>query len=244
MPEISDDYRVFVIRLRPGIYFSSDPAFKGQKRELVAEDYIYALKRHADPANKSPIWGDYEELDFIGLNALREEALKSRKPFDYDRVVPGARALDRYTLRFELGQSRPRLIQFLAVGDALGAVAREVVEFYGPEEIMGHPVGTGPFKLVRWRRSSLIALERNPEYRERYYDAEPAADDAEGQALLARFKGRRLPMLDRVEVSIIEENQPRWLSFLNGEHNLLDRLREDSPASPSRVGTWRPTWAK
>ena len=227
MPEISDDYRVFVVRLRPGIYFSSDPAFKGKKRELVAEDYIYALKRHADPANKSPIWGDYEELDFIGLNALREEALKSRKPFDYERVVPGARALDRYTLRFELGQSRPRLVETLAVGDALGAVAREVVEFYGPEEIMGHPVGTGPFKLVRWRRSSLIALERNPEYRERYYDAEPAADDAEGQALLARFKGRRLPMLDRVEVSIIEENQPRWLSFLNGEHNFLERLPEE-----------------
>ncbi|WP_022979147.1 ABC transporter substrate-binding protein [Ideonella sp. B508-1] len=244
MPEISDDYRVFVIRLRPGIYFSSDPAFKGQKRELVAEDYIYALKRHADPANKSPIWGDYEELDFIGLNALREEALKSRKPFDYDRVVPGARALDRYTLRFELGQSRPRLIQFLAVGDALGAVAREVVEFYGPEEIMGHPVGTGPFKLVRWRRSSLIALERNPEYRERYYDAEPAADDAEGQALLARFKGRRLPMLDRVEVSIIEENQPRWLSFLNGEHNLLDRLPEDFASIAIPGGHLAPNLAK
>ncbi|MCA6218148.1 bicyclomycin resistance protein [Ideonella sp. B7] len=226
LPEVSGDYRVFTVRLRPGIYFSSDPAFKGRRRELVAEDYVYALKRHADPANKSPIWGDYEELDFIGLNALREEALKSHRPFDYDRVVPGVRALDRYTLRFELSQSRPRLIETLASGDTLGAVAREVVEFYGPE-IMGHPVGTGPFKLVQWRRSSLIALERNPDYRVRTYDAQPAADDAEGQALLARFKGRRLPMLDRVEVSIIEENQPRWLSFLNGEHNLLERLPED-----------------
>ncbi len=60
-------------------------------------------------------------------------------------------------------------------------------------------------------------LERNPAHRERFYDAQPAADDAEGQALLAKFKGRRLPMVDRVEVSIIDEQQPRWLSFLNGK---------------------------
>jgi ABC-type transport system substrate-binding protein len=95
-------------------------------------------------------------------------------------------------------------------------VAREVVEHYG-DTIAAHPVGTGPFKLAQWRRSSLIVLERNPDYRERLYDAAPAADDAEGQALLARFKGRRLPMVDRVEVSIINEQQPRWLSFLNGK---------------------------
>ena len=84
-------------------------------------------------------------------------------------------------------------------------------------QIDAHPVGTGPFRLAQWRRSSLIVLERNPDYREMLYDAEPAADDAEGQALLARFKGRRLPMVDRVEISIIEEEQPRWLAFLNGE---------------------------
>jgi ABC-type transport system substrate-binding protein len=78
-------------------------------------------------------------------------------------------------------------------------------------------VGTGPFRLAQWRRSSFIALERNPGFREMFYDAEPAEGDAEGQALAARFRGRRLPMIDRVEISIIEEEQPRWLSFVNGE---------------------------
>ena len=41
---------------------------------------------------------------------------------------------------------------------------------------MAHPVGTGPFKLVQWRRSSFIALERNPGYRDRRFEAEPAPD--------------------------------------------------------------------
>ena len=98
-----------------------------------------------------------------------------------------------------------------------------MIEFYG-SEAEAHPVGTGPFKLAQWRRSSLIVFERNPDFREMFYDAEPAADDVEGQALLARFKGRRLPMVDRVEISIIEEEQPRWLSFINGEADVAYRV--------------------
>jgi ABC-type transport system substrate-binding protein len=217
---------VFTIRLRPGIYFADDPAVKGQRRELVAQDYVYAIQRMADPANKSPNWSDLEEAGFIGLAEARQEALDKRQPFNYDRPIAGLRALDRTTLRIELKAPRPRLIELLASGDRYGAVAREVVQAYG-DQIDGHPVGTGPFRLAQWRRSSLIVLERNPGYRERYYDAEPNADDAEGQALLARFKGRRLPMVDRVEVSIIEEPQPRWLSFLNHQQDFIERVPEE-----------------
>jgi ABC-type transport system substrate-binding protein len=159
---------------------------------------------------------------YIGLPELNKRALKEKK-FDYDQEIEGIRALDRYTLRFHLKEPRPRFIETLAGGDLYGAVAREVVEFYG-DQAEAHPVGTGPFRLAQWRRSSLIVLERNPQFREMYYDAEPAADDAEGQALVARFKGRRLPMVDRVEISIIEEEQPRWLSFVNGESDVAYRV--------------------
>ena len=97
-----------------------------------------------------------------------------------------------------------------------GAVAREVVESYG-DDIMSHPVGTGPYRLKAWRRSSRIVLERNPNFREMHYDAEPAVSDVQGQAWLARFKGRRVPFNDGVEISVLEEGQSRWLSFLNGQ---------------------------
>ena len=223
MPQHSDDYRVWTVKVRPGIYFADDPAFKGKKRELVAQDYVYSYKRFADPANKSPVWSGMEQENYEGLNALRQAALDQKKPFDYDREIEGIRALDRYTIRFKVRDPRPRFLESLATGDLFGAVAREVFEFYG-ERSEEHPVGTGPFKLVQWRRSSFLAFERNPDFREMLYDAEPAADDAEGQALLARFKGRRLPMVDRVEISIIEEEQPRWLSFVNGEADMAYRV--------------------
>jgi len=220
MPEVSEDFRTWTIRLRPGIYFADDAAFKGRKRELVAEDFVYAFKRFFDPTNKSPSYSYINDAGIIGLDELRQRALKSKKPFDYDQPVEGLRALDRYTLQFRLKQPRPRFIFTLAGGDQFGAVAREVIEHYGQDQAMAHPVGTGPFMLTKWRRSSLIVLEKNPGFRERVYDAEPNADDPSAQALLKRFKGRRLPMVDRVEVSIIEEDQPRWLSFLTGEQDL------------------------
>jgi ABC-type transport system substrate-binding protein len=223
MPEVSPDFRTWTIRLRPGIYFADDPAFKGGKRELTAADYAYSLKRFADPRWKAPAWASIAELKILGLNELREAALKNKQPFDYDREVEGLRVPDRYTLQFKFAEPVPRFLQTIAGGDLYGAVAREVVEAYG-DQIHAHPVGTGPFRLADWRRSSKIVLERNPNYREHVYDAEPNADDAEGQEFVARFRGRRLPMIDRVEISIIEEQQPRWLAFLQKSQDLMERL--------------------
>jgi ABC-type transport system substrate-binding protein len=176
--------------------------------------------RTADPALKSQIWTWVETFKIEGLADYRREVVASGKAFDYDRRIPGLLVIDRHTLRYTLTEPNPRFLEQLASSDLLGAMAREVVEFYG-DKIAEHPVGTGPFRLKQWRRSSLIVLERSPDYREVVYDAEPAADDADGQALLARFKGRRLPMVDEVQVSIIEEDQPRWLSFLNGQLDLI-----------------------
>jgi len=220
MPEHSDDYRVWTVKIRPGIYFTDDPAFKGRKRELVAADYAYAFKRVVDPKNKSPVSAGILETKFVGLAQLRDDALNNNKPFDYDKPIAGLSTPDRYTLRVELEEPRPGFAETFAATDLFGGVAREVVEYYG-DQIDAHPVGTGPFKLKSWRRSSEIVLERNPGYRERIYDAEPAAGDAEGQAILAKFKGRRLPMVDEVRVAIIEQSQPMWLSFLNVEVDAL-----------------------
>ena len=242
MPDMSDDFRSFVFHIKPGIYFAADAAFKGQRRELVAQDYVYSLKRIYDPKSKSPSHSNLEDEGIVGLRELRDEALKN-KPFDYDREIEGLKATDRYTLRVRLREPRPRHLYVWAAPDIFGAVAREVVEAYG-DRIMERPVGTGPFRLAEWRRSSRIVLERNPNYREHYYDAQPNADDAPGQALLQRFKGRRLPMLDRVEIAIIEEAQPRWLAFLNAEQDFLERLPNEFVNQAVPSGRLAPHLAK
>ena len=223
LPEVSDGGKRFVFRIRAGIYFADDPAFKGARRELTAADYVYSVKRHYDPKFKSPNLFLFETAKLLGLSELRKKAIADKQPFAYDTEVDGLRALDRYSFEVRLAAPAPRFYYVFADGSVTGAVAREVIEAY-PDKAMEHPVGTGPFVLARWQRSAKIVLERNPNYRERFYDEQASEGDASAQAIAARFRGRRLPLVDRVEVSIIEEVQPRWLAFLNGEHDLLDRL--------------------
>ena len=223
MPEVSADFKTFTFTIKPGIYFADDPAFKGKKRELIAADHVYAIKRLYDPKLKSPSLFVFENDKVLGLSELRQQLMAAKKPFDYDREVEGLRVLDRYRFQVKLGAPNPRFLEDMADGSVVGAVAREVVEAYG-DKIMDHPVGTGPFMLGQWRRASKIVLERNPGYREVYYDEEAPAGDPQAQAAAAKLKGRRLPMIDRVEIGIIEENQPRWLSFLNAEYDLVEEV--------------------
>jgi ABC-type transport system substrate-binding protein len=226
MPEVSSDFKTFTVRVRPGIYFANDDAFNGQARELTADDYVYALKRLTDPRWKSPSYTALAQEKIIGLERLRAQALKDRKPFDYDTEIPGLRAINRYTLRITLAKPSPRFLLNLADPATTGAVAREVVDKYG-DSVAEHPVGTGPFKLAGWQRSSRIVLERNLQFREEVFQANPSPSDVSGQAIHRRMQGKKLPLLDRVEISIIEEPQPRWLAFLNAEHDLIERLPDE-----------------
>jgi ABC-type transport system substrate-binding protein len=213
MPEITDGGRTYTIRLRKGVLFADDPAFGGRKRELVAADYEFAMKRLMDPKLRSPnLW--LIEGRVVGVEEAVDLAKKAGR-LDYDAKVPGIEVVERHVLRIRLTKPDYNFLYILAMCN-LGAQAREVVERYG-DDIGAHPVGTGPFRLAEWKRSSKIVLERNPNYREEFYEAEPPPDDAISQQLYREGKGRRLPMVDRVEVSIIEESQPRWLAFLNGE---------------------------
>ena len=220
LPEVSPDFKSFTFRVKPGILFNDDPAFEGKKRELVAADYVYSWKRHYDPRWKSPNLYILENAKILGLSELRRETLAAKKPFDYEREVDGLRVIDKYTFQVRTAEPNPRLLLEFTDGSVWGAVAREVVDFYG-DKIMEHPVGTGPFRLAQWRRASKMVFEKNPNYRDEFYNEEAPADDPIAQAAVARNKGKKLPIIDRVEISIVEENQPRWLAFLNAEHDTL-----------------------
>ena len=223
MPEWSADFMTLTVKIKPGILFADDPALKGAQRELTAADYVYSIKRHYDPRWKSGSLYVLENAKIVGLSELRRDLAAAKKPFDYDREVEGLRTLDRYTFQLKFGEPQPRFLYNLADGSFTGALAREVVEFYD-DKIGEHPVGTGPFRLVKWTRSSKMVLERNPNYREVLYDEQPQPDDTRMVAVAQQFKGRRLPLVDRVEISVIEEPQPRWLSFLNEEQDVQDQV--------------------
>ena len=212
MPAISPDGRVWTIRVKPGIRFADDPAFKGRPRELTAHDYVYAWKRLLDPRVRSQyLW--YLNGKLAGAEPVLAKARVDGK-LDYDAEIPGIRATDRYTIRIELIEP-DYVLQGYMSHVAMAAVAREVIETYGDQSgwAMANPVGTGPFRLKEWRRGQRIVLEANPGYREEYFPAAPANATPEIRALAASMKGKRLPQVGRIEVSVIEESSPQLLAF-------------------------------
>ena len=227
MPEVADNGRTYTFKLRRGVYFTPDAAFKGQKRELVAEDFVYSYKRFMDPKNRSQ-WAFMLEGKIEGLDELAAEAKKSGK-FDYDKVVPGMVALDKYTLRFKLKQTDFNF-PYIVAHVPFGAMAREVVEGYATD-LRAHPVGTGPYILKEWVRASKMVMEANPDYRGFVWDFAPS-DPAWDDALVKAMRGKKMPQVGRVEVSVIEEDQPRWLAF---QQKQIDLLNVPSPFIPQAL---------
>jgi len=198
LPRITDGGRTYTLQVRRGIYFAEDAAFKGARRELTALDYAYSLRRFLDPKNRSP----YAFL-FEG--------------------IAGIETPDRQTIVIRLKRTDFNFAHVLAFPLA-GAVAREAIEHYG-DESAAHPVGSGPFRLKRYVRSSKIVLEANPGFRE------------------VTREGERLPKIGGVEVSIMEETQSRWLAFQRGESDMEYQLSEVASAFITEDGKLRPEFA-
>jgi ABC-type transport system substrate-binding protein len=217
MPEITDNGRTYTFRLRKGVYFAPDSAFKGQKRELTAEDVVYSYKRFLDPKVRSP-WALFLTDKIEGLDEVAAAAKRSGQ-FDYSRTVTGLQALDRYTVRFRLKRTDYTFL-YIAAHIPMGIVAREVMETYA-DDTMAHPVGTGPYILKQWQRASKIVLEANPDYRGFIWDF-AASDPAWDDPLIKDMRGKRMPQIGRVEISVIEEPLSRYLAFEQGQLDYIN----------------------
>jgi ABC-type transport system substrate-binding protein len=218
LPEVTEDGKLYTFKIRKGLYFSADPAFKGQKRELTAQDFVYTLLRHIDPKNKSPRVADLDDK-IEGFAAARRQAAK--EGMNYEQRHPGIYASDRYTLHIRLTRADRNFLTLLTNPYA-GGMAREVVEAYGPEGTMAHPVGTGPYVLDSWVRGSKITLRANPTYPGFTWDFKPDPQHAQDMAIAARLQGRGMPQIGRVEISIIEEPQSMWLAFSGKEIDIVE----------------------
>jgi ABC-type transport system substrate-binding protein len=208
LPEVSNSGKTYTFHLRRGIYFSPDPAFKGKRRELVAQDYAYTWKRFFDPENRSPSQSFLQDK-IVGLDALGLQAKKTGR-FDYDVPVAGFEMPDPYTLRIHLNAPDYNFLYSVAY-TGLGAVAREVIESYGAQTPQ-HPVGTGPYLLSRYVPRSKIVLTANPDFRGFVWNFKASADPGDEQ-LVRDMRGKNMPQVGKVEINIIEEEQSRWLAF-------------------------------
>ena len=162
LPEISADGRTYTLRIRPGLLFAPHPAFGGKPRELTAHDFVYSLKRIADPSTISMSFAQFEGL-IEGLDDLIAAARRDKRGLDFAAPIVGIKALDARTLQIRLTRPDPTFIYGLAY-PGWSAVPREVVEAEGGE-FARHPIGSGPYLAERFQPATRLTLVRNPSFK-------------------------------------------------------------------------------
>jgi len=225
MPTSSEDGKRFRFKLKKGIRFHDDPCFPdGKGREVVSEDVFYSLKRMADNKNQPKAWWLLKDT-IAGFDEYRTEQNENAAGFDYDLPVEGMVEINDHEFEIVLKQPFYRFIYTLAMFQT-AVLPREAVEYY-ETRLSRHPVGTGPYLLKRWESGARMTYVRNPTYRVETYPADPGMNDdgsppyqgyeEDVQLGLYQDAGKRLPIADRVELTMFVEPQPMWLKFLNRE---------------------------
>jgi oligopeptide transport system substrate-binding protein len=230
MPQVSNDGLTYTFKILKGVFFQDDAAFANAKgREMTAHDFVYSFKRVADPNLQGLGWWTLDGK-LKGLNEWRQKY--TGKAANYDDAIEGLLALDNHTLQFTLNKAFPQFLYVLAMANTF-VVAREVVKKYG-EDFTNHPVGTGPYRLVSYQQGSKLIYEKNPTYRKKYYPKEASAEFE--QMGFLKDAGKELPLVSKVEVSIITEEHPRWLNFKKGAIDYVE-IPKDNFISAVREGT-------
>lgn len=224
MPQISEDILTYTIKIKKQVYFHDDNCFPGGKpavrlagkpRQLKAQDFVFSLKRIADVKNLSPNWSIFDNR-IVGLDEFREytKSCPTEADVDYSRKIDGLLTPDDYTLVIKLKRPWPQMLGVAFADIVTAPIPKEAVDLYG-KDIVSHPVGTGPYKLRKWRRGSFIELVRNENFRSEPYPTEGEPGDIKAGYLADA--GKTMPFVDKISWSIIREHQPAWFLFLQGK---------------------------
>jgi len=220
MPVFSADGKTLRCTLRRDLLFQDSPAFHSkEERRVTSRDVAFSLMRLADARLNSPcgwiVRGRIEGMtDFYALTS------KAAPDDDsvYDRPVSGIRIIDDRNFEIACVSADPHILYLLALPNC-AVVSRIAASFYGEKGIAQHPCGSGPYRLTEYNRDYSIVMDRNPDFREEY------------------FEGKRLPVADRITCYLVRQGVSSWLMFLQGEldYYAVDQDQFQSIVDPEKM---------
>ncbi|MCX8018265.1 MAG: ABC transporter substrate-binding protein, partial [Rhodocyclaceae bacterium] len=252
----------YIIEIKPGILYQPHPAFAEQPadtarfhtladfpnrgtRELVAEDYVYGIKRLAHPRLHSPILGLMSDY-IVGLKefaAMLQKSAPAGRPgwLDLrDYPLSGVEALDRYRYRIRIRGKYPQFLYWLTM-PFFAPMPWEADRFHSQPGMAEknltldwYPIGTGPYMLTENNPNARMVLEKNPNFRGETYPCEGEAGDR--AAGLLDDCGKPLPFIDKVVFTREKEQIPYWNKFLQGYYD-ASGISSDSFDQAVQVGS-------
>ena len=251
-------YSIYEISIKPGILFQPHPAFVSNAqgdwlyhdlneqemaavfklsdfpqtatRELLAEDYVYQIKRLAHPRLHSPIYGLMADY-IVGLSdyakVLKQASQNHSDGKTYldlrDYQLDGVQVVDRYTYRIKIAGKYPQFVYWLAM-PFFAPIPWEADRFYSQKGLIQknitldwYPVGTGPYMLTENNPNLRMVLEKNPNFHDEFYPAEGMPGDEENGLLID--SGKKLPFIEKIIFTREKESIPRWNKFLQGYYD-------------------------
>ena len=239
-------FTVYEVRIKPGIRYQPHPAFVSENqhlsenriarlkspyelpsgtRELLADDFIYQIKRLAHPRLHSPIFGLMSEY-IVGLADLAKALARAGGNGGWldlrEFELKGVERVDPHTFRVTLNGAYPQFVYWLAM-PFFAPVPWEADRFFSQPGMEARnftldwwPIGTGPYMLTENNPNARMVLERNPNFRGEPYPSEGEPGDGE----LLRDAGKTLPFIDKVVFSREKEGIPYWNKFLQGYYDV------------------------
>jgi len=201
---ISDDALAYTFKLRTDVYFHDNSCFPNSAgRRVTASDFKYCLERVNDPKTKTRgqwvfrdrIKGAQEYIDYMSGKSSVEV-----------KEITGIKIINDSTLQIELTKPFSPFLSILTMSYAY-VYPKEAVEFY-KDKFGQNPVGTGPFKFVKWDVDKELIYEKNPRYWQK---------DNQGNVL---------PYLDGVKITFTQSSETEFLDFQNGKYDYHDPSSE------------------
>lgn len=245
-------YTVYHLQIKPNILYQPHPAFAKDKnghyiyhnlkpsdlaaihdiadfkftgtRELTADDYVYEIKRLADPRLNSPIFGFMSHY-IVGLNEFAQNLKKNPQQDLRQLQLAGVKAIDRYNYEIIIKGKYPQFIYWLAM-PFFAPIPWEADVFYsqpGMKEknlILGwYPVGTGPYMLIENNPNKQMVLQKNPNFHGEYF---PELTPGETNPQFRQKVGHAIPFIDKYVFVLEKESIPRWNKFLQGYYDVSE----------------------
>ena len=237
---------VYEIRIRPGIMFQPHPCFAKTEdgtlryhnltkadvkgfteikdfpmtgtRELTAADYVYQIKRMADPRLSCPILSTLQDY-ILGMKTYSAALANAQT----DAPFPGVAVVDRYTYRVTLKAKYPQFVYWLAM-PFFSPMPEEAIDFYNQPAVKDRnitidrfPVGTGAYRMDTLIAHKEIVLVKNENFRVERYPSSGEPGDREAGLLDDAWE--TIPFIPKVIYKLEKEYIPRWNKFLQGYYD-------------------------